>query len=100
MKQAQQMQEEMKRTQENTVVIGEASGGKVKVEMTGNHHVNRVILEPSLLKEEHEIIEDMLAAAFNNAVDKVGTSTRGKMSALLSGMDLPPNLKIPFDDNV
>jgi hypothetical protein len=98
MKQAQQMQEKMQKAQEtmaNAEVEGESGAGMVKVVMTGRHDVRRVSIDESLLKEDKEILEDLLAAAVNDAVRKVEANTRDAMSGLTAGMDIP-GFKMPF----
>lgn len=99
MKQAQQMQEEMQKAQErlaNTEVTGEAGAGMVKVVMTGRHDVKRVAIDPSLLKEDKEMLEDLLAAAVNDAVRRVEASNRDMLSGIAQGMNLPAGFKMPF----
>lgn len=99
MKQAQQMQEKMQKLQEEAAakeVIGESGAGMVQVVMTGRHDVRKVTLDPSLLSEDKEILEDLLAAAVNDAVRKVETNTSSVMGDLMSGMQLPPGFKMPF----
>lgn len=99
MKQAQEMQANMQKAQEelaNTEVIGESGAGLVKVTMTGRHDVRNVSIDPSLLTEDKEILEDLLAAAVNDAVRKVESSTKNKMGDLTSGMQMPPGFKMPF----
>ncbi|MGH8496287.1 MAG: YbaB/EbfC family nucleoid-associated protein [Gammaproteobacteria bacterium] len=99
MKQAQAMQENMQRAQEElarTEVTGEAGGGMVKVRMTCRHEVKRVTLEDTLVSDDREMIEDLLAAAVNDAVRKVETTIQDKFSGMASGMGLPPGLKLPF----
>lgn len=98
MKQAQQLQEQMQQAQEklaNQEVTGEAGAGLVKVVMTGRHDVRRVTIDPSLLKEDKEILEDLLAAAVNDAVRRVEESNRGMLSGLTQGMNTP-GFKMPF----
>lgn len=99
MKQAQQMQEEMQKAQErlaNTEVTGESGAGMVKVVMTGRHDVKRVSIDPSLLKEDKEMLEDLLAAAVNDAVRRVEASNREMLSGITQGMNLPAGFKMPF----
>jgi len=99
MKQAQQMQEKMTKMQEQAAsaeVTGESGAGMVKVVMTGRHDVRKVMLDPSLLKEEKEFLEDLLAAAVNDAVRKVEAQAKTAMSSMTGGMDLPPGFKMPF----
>ena len=98
MKQAQQLQEQMQQAQEklaNQEVTGESGAGLVKVVMTGRHDVKRVIIDPSLLKEDKEILEDLLAAAVNDAVRRVEETNRGMLSGLTQGMNIP-GFKMPF----
>ncbi len=99
MKQAQQMQENMQKAQAeiaNLEVIGEAGGGMVSVTMTGKHDLKRVNIDPALMEEDKEMIEDLLAAAVNDAVRKVEATSQEKMSGVTGGMDLPPGMKLPF----
>lgn len=99
MKQAQKMQEDMQKVQEelaNAEVVGESGAGLVKVMMTGRHDVKRVDIDPSLLEEDKEMLEDLLAAAVNDAVRKVETNSKEKMGDLTAGMSLPPGFKMPF----
>lgn len=99
MKQAQMMQENMRKMQENLASIeveGQSGAGMVKVIMTCRHDVKRVSIDNSLIGDDKEMLEDLVAAAFNDAVRKVETTTQEKMSALTSGMGLPPGFKLPF----
>ena len=99
MKQAQQMQENMKRMQEQlaTVEVGGQSGaGMVKVVMTCRYDVKRVSIDHSLLKDDKEMLEDLVAAAFNDAVRKVEATTQEKLGGMTAGMGLPPGFKMPF----
>lgn len=99
MKQAQQMQANMQKAQEELAqmeVTGQAAGGLVSVVMTGRHDVKRVNIDDSVMEEEKEILEDLLAAAVNDAVQKVEQETQAKMSGMASGMGLPPGFKMPF----
>ena len=99
MKQAQMMQENMRQMQENLASIeveGQSGAGMVKVTMTCRHDVKRVHIDSSLIGDDKEMLEDLVAAAFNDAVRKVETTTQEKMSALTSGMGLPPGFKLPF----
>lgn len=99
MKQAQQMQENMKRVQEELAQVeveGQAGAGMVKVVMTCRHDVKRVTIDPSLLGDDKEMLEDLVAAAFNDAVRRVETTTQEKMGSLAGGMGLPPGFKMPF----
>jgi len=99
MKQAQQMQENMQKAQEeiaNMEVTGTAGGGMVTVVMTGRHDLKRVNIDQTLMEEDKEMIEDLLAAAVNDAVRKLEESTKDKMSDVTGGMQLPPGMKLPF----
>jgi len=99
MKQAQQLQEKVQQLQEEiarTEVVGEAGAGMVKVVMDGRYDVKRVTLDPDLLNEEKEIVEDLLAAAVNNAVRKIEKNQKDKMANLTAGIPLPPGFKLPF----
>jgi len=99
MKQAQQMQDNMKKAQEElalTEVEGQAGAGLVKVTMTCRHDVKRVSIDPSLLAEDRDMLEDLVAAAINDAVRRVETTTQEKMSGLTAGLPLPPGFKMPF----
>ena len=98
MQQAQKMQQEMQKAQEELAsleVTGEAGGGLVKVTMTGKHAVRRVEIDPSLL-DDKEMLEDLVAAAINDAVHKVAKLKKEKMGDVTSGMPLPPGFKMPF----
>ncbi len=99
MKQAQQMQERMQKTQEELAsieVTGEAGAGMVKVTMTCNHNVRRVDIDPSLMEDDKEMIEDLVAAAINDSVRRVQETTKEKMASVTGGMQLPPGMKMPF----
>jgi nucleoid-associated protein EbfC len=99
MKQAQQMQAKMAKAQEelaNIEVIGESGAGMVKVTMTGSHSVRRVEIDESLMEDDKEMVEDLVAAAFNDAVRRVEEQNKEKMGALTGGMQLPPGMKMPF----
>jgi len=99
MKQAQQMQEQLQKAQEEAqskTVLGESGAGLVQVEMNGRHDVSRVNIDQSLLSEDKEILEDLLAAAVNDAVRKVEANTQDMMSSLTDGMKMPPGFKMPF----
>jgi len=99
MKQAQQMQDNMQRVQEELATLeveGQSGAGLVKVVMTCRHDVKRVSIDPSLLSDDKDMLEDLVAAAVNDAVRKVETTTQEKMGALTSGMGLPPGMKLPF----
>ena len=98
MQQAQKMQQEMQKAQEelaNLIVTGEAAGGLVKVTMTGKHAVRRVEIDPSLLSDR-EMLEDIVTAAINDAVNRVASTAQDRMSEMTAGMPLPPGLKLPF----
>ncbi|QTF91529.1 YbaB/EbfC family nucleoid-associated protein [Halomonas sp. BM-2019] len=99
MKQAQEMQEKMQRVQEEIAraeVQGEAGAGMVKVTMNGRHDVSKVDIDPSVMEEDKELLEDLLAAAVNDAVRKVEASSKAKMEEVTAGMNLPPGFKMPF----
>ena len=99
MKQAQLMQENMKKLQEQLAVMeieGQAGSGLVKVVMTGRHEVRRVTIDPKLLADDKEMLEDLVTAAFNDAARKVDATTQEKMAAATAGLPLPPGLKLPF----
>jgi DNA-binding YbaB/EbfC family protein len=99
MKQAQQMQENMRRMQESlasTEVAGESGAGMVKVHMTCKHEVKRVSIDPSLVGDDREMLEDLVAAAFNDAARKVEATIAEKMSGMTAGLGLPPGFKLPF----
>ena len=99
MKQAQQMQENMKKAQEelaNIEVEGQSGAGMVKVVMTCRHDVKRVTIDESLMKDDKEMLEDLVAAAMNDAVRRVETTVQEKMSGVTAGMPLPPGFKMPF----
>ncbi|MBF7051809.1 MULTISPECIES: YbaB/EbfC family nucleoid-associated protein [Halomonas] len=99
MKQAQEMQEKMQRVQEEIAraeVLGEAGAGMVKVTMNGRHDVSKVDIDPSVMEEDKELLEDLLAAAVNDAVRKVEANSKAKMSEVTDGMNLPAGFKMPF----
>jgi|TARA_B100000745_G_C20105393_1_gene378248 DNA-binding YbaB/EbfC family protein len=99
MKQAQQMQAKMQKMQEEIArmeVVGEAGAGLVKVTMFGNHNVKRVDIDDSLLEDDKDMLEDLIAAAMNDAVRRVEENQRDKMSSVTAGMPLPPGFKMPF----
>ena len=98
MKQAQQMQENMKKMQEqlgSIEVEGQSGAGMVKVLMTCKYDVRRVSIDPSVM-DDREMLEDLLAAAVNDAVRRVETTTQEKMSGFTAGLNLPPGMKLPF----
>ena len=99
MKQAQAMQANVQKAQAeiaNMEVEGVAGGGMVKITMTGRHEVKRVQLEPAVVGEDREMLEDLIAAAINDAVHKVEARTQERMAGIMSGMQLPPGMKMPF----
>jgi DNA-binding YbaB/EbfC family protein len=99
MRQAQQMQESMKKAQEelaNLEVVGESGAGMVKVTLNGRHEAKRVLIEAKLLGEDKEMLEDLLTAAFNDAVHKIAARSQEKYAGLMSGLNLPPGMKLPF----
>jgi nucleoid-associated protein EbfC len=99
MKQAQMMQENMRRMQEQLGTIeveGQAGSGMVKVVMTCKHETRRVAIDPSLVGSDREMLEDLLVAAFNDAARKVESTVAEKMGSLTAGMGLPAGLKLPF----
>jgi DNA-binding YbaB/EbfC family protein len=99
MKQAQQMQEKMQQIQaevDRMEVTGEAGAGLVRLVMTGRHDVKSVHLDDSLMQEDKELLEDLLAAAVNDAVRKVDSASKERMSSVTAGMGLPPGIKLPF----
>jgi len=99
MKQAQQMQENMQRAQEElarTEVEGESGAGLVKILMTCRHDVKRVSIDPSLLGEDRDMLEDLVAAAFNDALRRAEATSQEKLGSLTAGMPLPPGFKLPF----
>ena len=98
MKQAQQMQENMKKMQDTLAEIeveGQSGAGMVKVQMTCKHDVRRVTIDPSVM-DDKEMLEDLLAAAVNDAVRRVEATTQEKMAGFTSGLNLPPGMKLPF----
>ena len=99
MKQAQAMQENMKRAQDElaaTEVEGQSGAGMVKVLMTCKHDVKRVTIDPSLLADDKDMLEDLVAAAFNDAVRRIEATTQEKMGKLSAGMPQIPGMKFPF----
>jgi DNA-binding YbaB/EbfC family protein len=99
MKQAQQMQENMKRVQEELATIeveGQAGAGLVKVVMTCKHVVKHVAIDPSLLGEDKDMLEDLVMAAVNDAVAKAEATAQAKMAGFTAGLNLPPGLGLPF----
>jgi DNA-binding YbaB/EbfC family protein len=99
MKQAQAMQDNMKRAQEELAqmeVEGQSGAGLVKVTMTCKHDVKRVVIDPSLLGEDKDMLEDLVAAAFNDGIRRAEEVSQEKMGKLTAGMPLPPGMKLPF----
>ena len=99
MKQAQQMQANMQKMQEQLASVeveGQAGAGMVKVVMTCRHDVKRVTIDPSLMGDDKEMLEDLIAAAVNDAVRRVETTTQEKMAGFTAGLNLPPGMKLPF----
>ena len=99
MKQAQAMQDNMKRAQDEIALLeveGQSGAGLVKVTMTGKHEVKRIAIDPSLLAEDKDMLEDLLAAAFNDGLRRAEELSTEKMGKLTAGMPLPPGMKFPF----
>ena len=99
MKQAQAMQDNLKKVQDelgNIEVEGESGAGLVKITMTCKHEVRRVKIDPSLLADDKDMLEDLVAAAFNDAVRKAEATSAEKLGGLTSGMNLPAGFKMPF----
>jgi len=99
MKQAQMMQENMRRMQEQLAsmeVEGQAGSGKVKIVMTCKHEVRRVAIDPALAGEDRELLEDLVAAACNDAARQVDATVAEKMGGMSAGLGLPPGFKLPF----
>ena len=99
MKKAQEMQENLQKAQRelaNREVTGESGGGMVSVVMRGTHEVSRVNIDPSLAGEDIEMLEDLVAAAINDAVHKVEKSNQAAMQEMTAGLNLPPGFKLPF----
>ena len=99
MKQAEQMQENMQKAQDDLasmLVTGESGGGMVKVTMTCKHDVRRLEIEDNLLKDDKEMLEDLIAAAFNDAIRKVEQTVQEKLSGLTGGFSLPAGMKLPI----
>jgi len=98
-RQAQAMQANLQKAQEQIAsleVTGESGGGMTKVTMTGRHEVKRVQIDPAVAAEDREMLEDLIAAAINDAVHRIESATQEKMSAAMGGMSLPPGVKLPF----
>jgi len=99
MKQAQKMQEDMQKAQEEIAameVTGEAGAGMVKVTMTGRNEVRKVDIDPSLFEDDREMVEDLVAAACNDAVQKIQRESQERMSGMAESLGLPPGMKLPF----
>lgn len=99
MKQAQAMQDNMKKAQEEIAAMeveGAAGGGLVKVVMTGRHDVKRVHIDSTLVTEDKDVLEDLVAAAVNDAVRKVEAASQAKMAGMTAGLPMPPGFKLPF----
>jgi hypothetical protein len=99
MKQAQAMQDNLKRAQDELALLeveGQSGAGLVKITMTCKHDVKRVAIDPSLLAEDREMLEDLVAAAFNDGVRRAEEVSAEKMSRLTAGLPLPPGMKLPF----
>src|SRR6059058_4640137 len=99
MKQAQAMQDNMKKMQEQLALIeveGQSGAGMVKIVMTCKNDVKRVSIDPSLLADDKDMLEDLVAAAFNDAVRKAEATTQEKMAGISAGLPLPPGFKLPF----
>ena len=99
MKQAEALQRNMQKAQEEIArmeVVGEAGGGMVKGTMNGKHEVQKVQIEPAVIGEDREMLEDLVAAAINDAVRRVETQSQQRMSEMMSGLRLPPGFKMPF----
>lgn len=99
MKQAQQMQQKMQAAQAEVAqleVTGESGAGLVRVVMTGRHDVKRVHIDPSLLEDELEVLEDLIAAAVNDAVRAADAASQEKMASVTAGIPIPPGFKMPF----
>jgi len=99
MKQAQVMQENLQKAHEEIAgieIVGQSGAGLVKVTMTGKHDVKRVEIDPGLMREDREMLEDLVAAAVNDANRRLEEKLKEKMSDFAAGMGLPPNIKLPF----
>jgi DNA-binding YbaB/EbfC family protein len=99
MRQAQQMQETMQKAQAELAdleVTGESGAGMVKIVMNGRHEAKKVTIEPKLVGEDLGLLEDLLVAAVNDAVRKIAARSQEKYAGLMSGMNLPPGMKLPF----
>lgn len=99
MQQAQRMQDDMKRAHEeigNLEVTGQSGGGLVTVQMSGRHEVKRVTIDRKLFADDAEMAEDLVAAAFNDAVNKIAQESQARMGQVTTGINLPPGFKLPF----
>ena len=99
MKQAQAMQENMQKAQDELAqmeITGESGGGLVKVTMTGKHEARRVEIDDSLVGEDKDMLEDLVAAAINDAAHKIESTSQERMAGMTSGLNLPPGMKLPF----
>jgi len=99
MKQAQALQANVQKAQAEIAqleITGEAGGGMVKVTINGRHEARRVQIEPAAVGDDREMLEDLLAAAFNDAVHKLEAASQAKMASLMGGLQLPPGMKLPF----
>jgi DNA-binding YbaB/EbfC family protein len=99
MQQAQKMQENLKQAQDEiaaATVQGESGAGLVRITLNGKRQVQKIVIDDSLLQEDRDMLEDLIAAAFNDAVHKVSVLKQEKMAGLTGGMELPPGFKLPF----
>jgi DNA-binding YbaB/EbfC family protein len=99
MQQAQKMQEDLKKAQEELAlmqVVGESGGGLVTIVMTGKREARKVSIDDSLLAEDKDMLEDLVASAINDAVNKVAKMKKEKMSDITAGIPLPPGFQMPF----
>jgi len=99
MKQAQKMQADMQKAQDEIAAMeveGQSGGGLVKVIMTGRHELRRVSIDDSLIGDDKEMLEDLIAAAVNDASQRVDATSKEKMSGMTAGLNLPPGMKLPF----
>ena len=99
MKQAQKMQDDMAKAQQDIAkmeVVGESGAGLVKITMNGSHNVRRVEIDPALMEDEKEMLEDLIAAAINDAARRIEETTKTEMAKVTGGMQLPPGMKMPF----
>lgn len=99
MQQAKKMQEQLQKVQEEQakqLVTGESGAGLVKVTMNGHHEVKKVELDPSLMSEDREVVEDLIAAAVNATVRKIADNNKNSLAGMAAGMGLPPGFKMPF----